>query len=73
MVVDAARHQESLRGAIETRQVIGEAIGVLRGKSNLTSEQAFARLSKASQRTNVKVRDLAPQIAEGSRNGREPV
>lgn len=73
VVVDAARQQEGLRAAIQTRQVIGEAIGILRAKSNLNSEQAFERLSKASQRTNVKVRDLARQIAEGSRSGREPV
>jgi hypothetical protein len=73
VVIDAARQQTSLRAAIETRQVIGEAIGILRAQSNLTSEQAFEMLSRASQRTNVKLRDLARQIADGSRTGREGI
>jgi AmiR/NasT family two-component response regulator len=64
--------QEHLRQAIQSRQVIGEAIGILRAQSNLTSQQAFLMLSRASQRENVKVRDLAQQIADGSRNGRKP-
>ena len=72
VVVDASRQQEHLRQAIQSRQVIGEAIGILRAQSNLTSQQAFLMLSRASQRENVKVRDLAQQIADGSRNGRKP-
>jgi transcriptional regulator with GAF, ATPase, and Fis domain len=73
VVLDSARQQEQLRAAIATRQVIGEAIGILRAQSNLNSEQAFQLLSRASQRTNVKLRDLAQQITEGSRTGRETV
>jgi len=71
VVVDAARQQEHLRAAIASRQVIGEAIGILRAQSNLTSQQAFEMLSRASQRTNVKLRDLAQQISDGSRTGRD--
>lgn len=73
VVVDAARRQQQMRAAIESRQVIGEAIGLLRAQSNLSSEEAFAMLSKASQRTNIKLRDLARRISDGSRNGREPL
>jgi transcriptional regulator with GAF, ATPase, and Fis domain len=71
VVVDAVRQQEQLRAAIASRQVIGEAIGILRVQSNLTSMQAFEMLSRASQRTNVKLRELAKQISDGSRTGRE--
>jgi transcriptional regulator with GAF, ATPase, and Fis domain len=71
VVVDAARQQDELRAAIASRQVIGEAIGILRVQSNLTSEQAFERLSRASQRTNVKLRELAKQISDGSPTGRK--
>ena len=71
VVVDASRQQAHLRSAIESRQLIGEAIGILRSQSNLSSDEAFAMLSKASQRMNVKLRDLAQQITEGSRTGRE--
>ena len=45
---------------------IGEAVGILRAQSDLTSEQAFLMLSAASQRTNVKLRDLARDITERS-------
>jgi AmiR/NasT family two-component response regulator len=58
-----ARRQENLQAAIATRQVIGEAIGILRAQSGLTSEQAFDMLVSASMRTNVKLRDVARQIA----------
>ena len=40
-------------------------------QSNLTSNQAFEMLSRASQRTNVKLRELARQISEGARAGRK--
>jgi transcriptional regulator with GAF, ATPase, and Fis domain len=70
VVVDAARQQRHLRAAIESRQVIGEAIGILRAQHNLASQQAFEMLSKASQRTNIKLRDLAQRISDGSRTGR---
>ncbi|MDQ1627905.1 MAG: hypothetical protein QOI54_1649 [Actinomycetota bacterium] len=73
VVIDAARQQEHLRAAIASRQVIGEAIGILRAQSSLNSQQAFQMLSRASQRTNIKLRELAQQIADGSRTGREPV
>jgi transcriptional regulator with GAF, ATPase, and Fis domain len=62
VVVDAARQQENLRRAIESRQVIGEAVGILRAQNQVSSEQAFRMLSQASQRMNVKLRDVAEQI-----------
>ena len=66
LVVDASQQQAHLRAAIESRQVIGEAIGIVKAHNrHLTSEEAFGMLSKASQRMNVKLRDLAARIAEG--------
>jgi transcriptional regulator with GAF, ATPase, and Fis domain len=67
VVVDASRQQAHLRAAIESRQIIGEAIGILKSQGGVSSEQAFDMLSKASQRMNVKLRDLAQQITDGSR------
>lgn len=66
VVIDAARQQANLRAAIESRQVIGEAIGILRAQGDVSSDQAFRMLSQASQRMNVKLRDLARQIADGA-------
>jgi GAF domain-containing protein len=69
VAVDASRQQAQLRRAIESRQVIGEAVGILRSQGGVSREQAFDMLSRASQRMNVKLRDLAQQIADGSRSG----
>ena len=65
VVVDAARQQENLRRAIESRQVIGEAVGILRAQTKVDSDEAFRMLSQASQRMNIKLRDLAERIARG--------
>lgn len=65
VVVDSSRQQVTLRAAIQTRQVIGEAIGILRSQSpKLSRDEAFAVLSSASQRMNIKLRDLAARIAD---------
>ena len=66
VVVDASRQQAHLRAAIESRQVIGEAIGIIKSQHRqVGSDEAFAILAKASQRMNIKLRDLARRITEG--------
>src|SRR5829696_7846839 len=66
VVVDASRQQAHLRAAIESRQVIGEAIGIIRAQNRqISSDEAFAILAKASQRMNIKLRDLARGITDG--------
>jgi GAF domain-containing protein len=72
VVIDASRQQQHLRAAIASRQVIGEAIGILRSRSKLSSQQAFDMLVGASQRTNTKLRDLAQRIADGTQDNHEP-
>jgi hypothetical protein len=64
VVLDASRQQANLRAAIESRQVIGEAIGILKTQRHVTSDEAFTMLSQASQRMNVKLRELAHRIAD---------
>lgn len=64
VVIDASRQAVNLRAAIESRQVIGEAIGILRAQQGVTSDEAFQILSKASQRMNIKLRDLAQRISD---------
>jgi GAF domain-containing protein len=65
VVVDASRQQAHLRAAIESRQVIGEAIGIIKSQGRVNSDEAFSMLSQASQRMNVKLRELARRIAAG--------
>ena len=63
-VIEGSRQQDNLRKAIESRQMIGEAVGILRAQSNVSSAEAFAMLAQASQRMNVKLRDVAAQVAD---------
>jgi len=66
VVVDASRRQAQLRAALESRQVIGEAVGILRHQSKLSSDEAFEVLIRASQRMNVKLRDIARRIVQAT-------
>jgi GAF domain-containing protein len=48
--------------SLNSRAVIDQAIGALMALRHLTAGQAFAELSRQSQNTNVKVRDIAAQL-----------
>lgn len=54
---------EQLRIALESRDVIGQAKGILMAKERLTADEAFERLRECSQRLNVKLRNVAEQVA----------
>lgn len=47
---------------LQTMPVIEQAKGILMAESNCSPDEAFAMLRAASQRSNVKVRDLAEEI-----------
>lgn len=58
----AARKEADLDQALQTRELIGQAQGILIERHKMTGQQAFALLVAASQRRNVKVRDLAEEL-----------
>jgi GAF domain-containing protein len=58
-----------LRAALESRDVIGQAKGILMEREKLTADQAFEKLRRASQQLNRKLRELAEDIAA---TGEEP-
>ena len=58
-----------LRAGMQSRQVIGGAIGVLAERHHVTPEAAFALLVRRSQDTNVKVREIAQVVLE---TGQDP-
>jgi transcriptional regulator with GAF, ATPase, and Fis domain len=60
----SARNEAHLRDAMDTRQDIGEALGILMERRKITEEQAFDLLREQSQSRNVKLRALARQITE---------
>ena len=59
---DAYSLSERLGEAMKSRAVIEQAKGMLMGAQGCDEEQAFALLVQASQRENVKLRDIARRI-----------
>jgi transcriptional regulator with GAF, ATPase, and Fis domain len=57
-----ARQQQTLESALASRQTIGEATGVVMARYQLTAEEAFEVLVRASQHRNVKLRDVAAEV-----------
>jgi AmiR/NasT family two-component response regulator len=55
---------EGLEVALQSRDVIGQAKGILMERLHLTPDQAFEELRAASQKHNRKVRDIAAELAE---------
>jgi AmiR/NasT family two-component response regulator len=51
-----------LQGAFGRRAVIEQAKGILMERHKLTEDQAFTQLSRASQNTNIKLRDVADEL-----------
>lgn len=51
-----------LRAQLATLPVIEQAKGILMGREHCSPEEAFDMLRRASQRTNVPVRDLALEL-----------
>ncbi|MGH3728533.1 MAG: GAF and ANTAR domain-containing protein [Micromonosporaceae bacterium] len=66
-----ARNQAQLSEAISTRQRIGEAIGILAERYNITTRDAFSVLAQASQNHNVRLRDLAARLVVSEDDARE--
>ncbi|WP_116374331.1 GAF and ANTAR domain-containing protein [Mycobacterium sp. MFM001] len=60
----ASRHSEQLRSAINSRDVIGQAKGVLMERFNIDALRAFEMLRKLSQDTNVKLAELAQRVVD---------
>lgn len=56
--------ERNLRAAMATRTVIGVATGLIMGRYGVTQEQAFQYLTRLSQTTNTKLRDVAEQIVQ---------
>lgn len=71
VAVGAVRHRSDLEqlgrqlhDALSSRDVIGQAKGILMERMRITPEEAFDVLRRASQRLNVKLREVAERLAE---------
>jgi GAF domain-containing protein len=57
-----AREKQTLNDALVTRQVIGQAIGIVMERYQINSERAFEFLVRASSVSNLKLRDVAQEL-----------
>ena len=64
VVIDASARQASLRTAMESRDVIGQAKGILMERYRISDVAAFDRLRTASQNMNRRLRDIAEHLAQ---------
>ena len=71
---DAVRHSaafektreliDNLNAALESRSVIGAAVGIAMHREHISMAEAFDKLVKLSQRENLKLREVAERITE---------
>ncbi len=61
-----------LTQALDTRDLIGQAKGILMERFKITAQEAFLLLSRASSELNIKLRDVAEQLTVSGEMGRKP-
>ncbi len=61
-VLDAVQLNDQLRQAVASREIIGEAKGIIMERQRCSRDEAFDILRRASQRENRKLRDLAEEL-----------
>jgi GAF domain-containing protein len=61
---DEERRTDNLHAALTTREIIGQAQGILMERDRITSEEAFDILRRASQHLNLKLREVARTLVE---------
>ncbi|MFI6762666.1 GAF and ANTAR domain-containing protein [Micromonospora sp. NPDC050417] len=62
VAIAAMTIQVELRTALESRDLIGQAKGVLMERCGVSAEEAFHWLTVTSQRSNIKLRDVAREL-----------
>lgn len=69
-LANALTHEEDqrqihqLEEAVKTRQLIGQAVGLVMASHRVDADAGFAMLVRISQNTNVKLRDVAQRLNE---------
>ncbi len=60
----SAQHEEQLRAGMASRNLIGQAQGIIMERFKVTPNQAFAILARISQETNSRLRDVARYLVD---------
>ncbi|WP_243789357.1 GAF and ANTAR domain-containing protein [Saccharopolyspora gloriosae] len=66
MALGESQHVAQLQQALTSRDVIGQAKGILMERFGLDAKEAFAMLVRSSQETNMKLVDVAGWLANGT-------
>jgi transcriptional regulator with GAF, ATPase, and Fis domain len=61
----AALHRHDMQAALENRDVIGQAKGMLMARAGVDEDEAFALLVRASQRMQIKLAEVARRLVRG--------
>ena len=64
-----AQREENLLAAIETRDLIGQAVGLLMERYTISSNRSFDTLVRFSRQTNRKLRDVAAELIRDAEAG----
>ena len=63
-IADGDDRAEQLLGGLDSRTTIGQAVGLVMAQERCRADEAFRLLTLASQRRNVKLREVAAGIVE---------
>lgn len=66
LLMEARHHAEQLQRTLACRSVIDQAVGIIRGRSGASAEDALGRLVKISRSTNTKLDVTAERLVEDS-------
>ena len=72
MIARTVTELDGMRAAMVSRAVIEQAKGILMERHKLTEDQAFTELTRASQNTNIKLRDVADELVRTGALPRQP-
>ena len=64
IALDYAKERDTLNQALQSRKVIGQAIGILMERYEMDEDRAFAFLVRASSHSNLKLRDIAQELVD---------
>jgi GAF domain-containing protein len=64
LALSALDREANLRRALQSREVIGQAMGILMERHRITASQAFDVMVHASQSTNIKLRAVAEELVQ---------
>ncbi|RCW43669.1 GAF domain-containing protein [Halopolyspora algeriensis] len=68
MVLSGKKREDQLTEALATRDLIGQAKGLLMAREKITGEQAFQLLVRTSQDTNIKLVEVARWLVDEHEN-----